>query len=209
MFELLPTLVFGAIAVFFAIRVYSALGRREGHMEPPPSHEQGGAKSAAASGAVHLRPAFEGPAAAGLEAIAAADPGFEPERFVEGARMAYTMIVEAFARGEKDALRSLLSTQVYDRYAEAIDGRVTRQEQVKTEIERIASAEIAEASHEDGLARVKVRFRAEIATETLDEKGERIAGDFSQLSTVRENWIFERRTDNSDPNWVLSGVATA
>lgn len=207
MFELLSTVIFAGIAIFVAIRLYSTLGRREGHMEAPPAPEAKARSVLSDAPQTHLRPAFEGRAAAGLEAIAAADARFDPASFVTGAQAAYKMIVEAFAKGDLAALRPLLADKVYQRYADAIAARTERKETVRTEIERIKSAEITEASHEATTAKVKVSFVAEIATETLGEAGERVAGDLGTLNTVRENWVFERRTDNSNPNWVLSGVA--
>lgn len=207
MFELLSTVIFAGIAIFIAIRLYSTLGRREGHMEAPPATESQARSVLSDAPQAHLRPAFEGRAAAGLEAIAAADVRFDPTGFITGAQAAYTMIVEAFARGDLDALRPLLADKVYQRYAEAIAARNERKQTVRTEIERIKSAEITEASHQDALAKVKVSFVAEIATETLGDAGERVAGDLGILNTVRENWVFERRTDNANPNWVLAGVA--
>ena len=207
MFELLSTLIFAGIAIFIAIRLYSTLGRREGHMEAPPASDPNARPSLSDVPQSHLRPAFEGRAAAGLEAIAAVDASFDPESFTSGARTAYTMIVEAFAKGDLAALRPLLADKVYQRYADAIAARTERRESVRTEIERIKSAEITDASHEGHTARVKVSFAAEIATETLGETGERISGDLGRLNTVHENWVFERRTDNADPNWVLTGVA--
>jgi predicted lipid-binding transport protein (Tim44 family) len=207
MIETLSTLIFAGIAIFVAFRLYSTLGRREGHMEAPPARDLKGRVVQADGSPAHLRAAFEGRAAAGLESIAAADSSFDPVAFLEGAKAAYTLIVTAFARGDVAALRSLLADKVYDRYAEAISGRQAREETVRTEIERIKSAEILEASHEAGLARVKVGFETELATETTGKDGERISGDFSSLNTVRENWTFERRTDSADPNWVLAGVA--
>ncbi|SDM18505.1 Tim44/TimA family putative adaptor protein [Maricaulis salignorans] len=207
MFELLSTLIFAGIAIFIAIRLYSTLGRREGHMEAPPASDPNARPSLSDVPQSHLRPAFEGRAAAGLEAIAAVDPGFDPESFTSGARAAYTMIVEAFAKGDLAALRPLLADKVYQRYADAIAARNERKQSVRTEIERIKAAEISEASHEGHIARVKVSFEAEIATETLGENGERVSGDLGTLNTVRENWVFERRTDNANPNWVLTGVA--
>ena len=209
MIELLSTLIFGAIAVFFAIRLYSVLGRREGHMEAPAPRDVETRKDLASDSATHLRPAFEGPAAAGLEAIAAADNSFDPARFLEGARAAYEMIVEAFARGDRETLKPLLAPAVYDRYEAAIAERETKGETVRTEIERIRSAEITEADHTDHVATIKVHFDAEIATETLDANGKSVAGDFNRLSTVHEDWVFQRRTDDSNPNWVLTRVASA
>jgi len=207
MFELLSTVIFAGIAIFIAIRLYSTLGRREGHMEAPPATDPNTRPSLSDVPQTRLRPAFEGRAAAGLEAIAAVDPRFDPESFLTGARTAYQMIVEAFAKGDLAALRPLLADKVYQRYADAIQARSELKQSVRTEIERIKSAEIIEASHDGATARVKVSFVAEIATETLSEAGERVSGDIGTLNTVHENWLFERRTDTNNPNWVLTGVA--
>lgn len=200
------TLLSGVVAIFFAYRLYTVLGRREGHMEAPTPPEEV-AKTGDAGRMPGLRPAFEGPAAAGLEAIAAADTRFDPNAFVEGARSAYTMIVEAFSAGDRKTLEPLLAAKVLDRYTTAIDQRADRGETVRTEIERIRSAEITEAGLDNETARIKVRFVAEIATETRDADAVVIAGDLGHLSTVTEDWMFERRTDTGNPNWVLTRVA--
>ncbi|MAK63836.1 MAG: hypothetical protein CMF75_03680 [Maricaulis sp.] len=209
MFELLSTLLFGAVAVFFAIRLYSVLGRREGHMEAPAPRDLDAAATDKPAQAGHLRPAFEGPAAAGLEAIAQVDHSFDPDLFLDGARKAYEMIVQAFAKGDRDTLNGLLAPRVYERYETAIAQREVKGETVRTDIERIRKAEIIEAGHVDHVATIKVHFDAEIATETQDSQGKVVAGDFSRLATVHEDWVFERRTDTQNPNWVLVRVATA
>lgn len=200
------TLIGGVAVIFFAYRLYTVLGRREGHMEAPAPRAEHAAASDGANGPV-LRPAFEGPAAAGLEAIAASDSRFDPHSFLDGARSAYQMIVQAFAAGDRKALEPLLASSVLDRYTAAIDQRADRGETVRTEIERIKAADITEASHEDQLARIKVRFVADIATETRDNDDVIVSGDLGRLSTVSEDWVFERRTDTGNPNWVLIRVA--
>jgi predicted lipid-binding transport protein (Tim44 family) len=207
MSELLTTLMLGGVALFLAYRLYTVLGRREGHMEQTQTLDPKLGKLGVEAGTSHLRPAFEGPAAAGLESIAAADKSFDPGDFLDGARSAYSLIVQAFAEGNKAALQNLLAAPVYDRYSTAIDERAMRGEHVKTEIERIASTEIIDASHENALASVTVEFNAEIATETVDSDDKRVSGDLGQLTNVCESWIFVRRTDSLDPNWVLSSVA--
>lgn len=209
MFELLSTVIFGAIAIFFAIRLYSVLGRREGHMEAPAAREVEAKRSATDPAGGPLRPAFDGPAAAGLEDIAQVDHSFDPEGFLTGARGAYTMIVTAFAQGDRAALKPLLAPKVYDRYAAAIEAREAQGHTTKTEVERIRSAEITEASLDGDIARVKVRFDAEIATETRAAEDELVSGDLGRLASVREDWVFERPTDTPDPNWVLARVAAA
>ena len=57
------------------------------------------------------------PLAAGFEKLAQADPAFSPREFLEGAKLAYEMIVEAFAKGDKPALKNLLSKEVFDGFS--------------------------------------------------------------------------------------------
>lgn len=209
MIDVLTILIFGGIAVFFGFKLFTVLGRHEGHMEAPTSDNRNPAGLDRGPAQPNLRPAFEGPAAAGLEAIAAADSRFDPNEFVEGAKAAYRMIVEAFAAGDRDRLSGLLASAVFDRYERAINDRESRGETVKSEIDRIKSADITEAEHRSGTARVKVRFEAEIATETLDKDGNRVSGDLANLAKTVEYWTFERKTTSSDPNWELSSVSVA
>lgn len=116
------------------------------------------------------------------------------------------MIVEAFAEGNRDALKPLLSERVFNAYSQAIGDRESRGETMKTQVERFADVKITHASLNDARARVKVYFASDLATETKNEAGERIAGDWSTLQSVKETWSFERDVASDDPNWVLAGV---
>ncbi len=209
MADVLSILFFGGIAIFFGYRLYTLLGRSEGHMEAPQAPEKKRNTLPEQGDRPHLRPAFDGPAAAGLEAIANVDSRFDPASFVEGARSAYQMIVTAFAAGDRATLQGLLAENVLKRYVKAIDDREARDESVKTEIDAIRAADITEAELFQGKARVKVRFDADIATETRDSTGKVVAGDLAQVNSVKEYWTFERDTSSADPNWVLASVAIA
>ncbi|MEN0652971.1 MULTISPECIES: Tim44/TimA family putative adaptor protein [Hyphobacterium] len=205
--DVVTLLIAAGAALFFAIRLYQVLGRRTGHTpEPQPAPASDGPK--AADSEAPMAPAFSGPAGNGLTAIAEADPRFDPVEFVAGARAAYTLIVEAFARGEKETLRPLLSDKVYARYAEAIDARLAKDEVTTTEIDRIAEAQITGADLAGKTARVKVHFQADIATETRDKDGQLVSGDLANKIDADEIWTFERPIDSRDPNWVLAGVRT-
>ncbi|PWE18367.1 hypothetical protein DDZ18_01820 [Marinicauda salina] len=216
--ELLQILFFAGLAVFLAVRLYLTLGRPTGRSPEEHARErraaQGQARPAPGApaptadlgGETARAPVFSGPAADGLSAIAAADPGFDPEGFVEGARKAYQMIVENYAKGDRDALRPLLSERVFARWSEAMDKRDAAGETQTTEVERIKAAEIVEASLNESRARVKIRFTAELATETRDTDGAVVAGDLNTLDTVDEIWSFERDVADPDPNWLLAAV---
>ena len=208
--DLIIILISLGALLFFGLRLYSALGRREGHMEAPAPKKPAIDRPAEdAAPALVDAPTADAPALEGLEAIAQADRTFDPAAFVEGAKSAYGLIVAAFAEGDKDALKPLLAPKVYDRYVDAIDKRRAAGESLTTEIERVARAEIAKAELTDGAARIGIRFTADIATETRGKDGEVISGDLNQLNTVREIWTFERKAASADPNWVLTRVETA
>lgn len=214
--DILQILFFAGLAVFLAIRLYMALGRPTGRTHEEHVREE--RERAAAQGPRPIEaeldqpaspPAFSGPAGEGLSAIAQADRAFDPDGFAQGARQAYEMIVEAYAKGDKDALQPLLSDRVYKAYAKAIDDRAVAGQTLTTEIERIKSAKIVEASLNDNRARVKVAFSAEIASELRDSDGQVMEGDLSLLKTVDEVWSFERDVTSDNPNWRLSAVKAA
>ena len=110
-----------------------------------------------------VRAAFTGPAATGLEAIAAVDAQFNPDDFTKGARKAYELIVNAYADGDRDALRQLVDDDVFEVYTQAIADR----EKAGTEpmrLVRLRSARIVEASlDEEKMARVAVSFESELS----------------------------------------------
>jgi predicted lipid-binding transport protein (Tim44 family) len=140
--------------------------------------------------------AASGSAGEGLMAIVRADQSFDIEHFIVGARAAYELIVNAFAKGDRAALRGLLTPRVYDSYAAAI---AQREETggAGPELVRLRSAEIVDAALQGDTARVTVRFEAELA------EGAHGVRD------ARERWTFERNIRSADPNWLLSRVQAA
>ncbi len=53
----------------------------------------------------------------GLDAVAASDPNFDGKAFLNGARRAYELIVTAFAKGDRETLKPLLSQDVFDGFS--------------------------------------------------------------------------------------------
>lgn len=220
--DVLQLLFFAGLAVFLGVRLYMLLGKPSGRTHEDHVREERERAAAAARAPRPVDPAapaapgapsqpapFTGPAAAGLAAIAGADGGFDQGGFVSGAREAYKMIVEGYAAGDKDALAPLLSEKVMAAWGAAIDARAGKNWTMTTEIDRLKSAEIVEASLNDNRARVKVAFSADIASETRDADGAIMEGDLTTLKTVDEIWSFERDVTSPNPNWYLAGVRAA
>jgi predicted lipid-binding transport protein (Tim44 family) len=142
----------------------------------------------------------------GLREIVAADPSFEPGPFLEGAKMAYEMIVTAFADGDRKALRNLLSREVFEGFSSAITDRESKGEQVRSSFVGIDSASIVGAELLRNDAQVTVRFVSQIVSSTHAADGSLIDGDPDQVAEVTDVWTFARDVRSKDPNWKL--VAT-
>ena len=219
---------FALVAAFLVFRLRSVLGRRTGHekrrfdpfsrrpdaAEPPSepedkvvqlpdrSQEPGPAEDEAEAGVTESL----SPVAAGLRAIAAADPAFDRDTFLAGARTAFTWIVEAYANGETEKLRPLLSNHVYDDFAATIEARAAAGETVTTDLVGISSAEILEAEMQGRTAFITVKFVSEQVNVTRDEKARVVDGNPERIVKVTDIWTFARNTRSRDPNWTL--VAT-
>ena len=198
--QVIEILVLAVVAAIVIGRLLSVLGQRrgsEGPAQPTTSHPAPVEVGASAGGvATPIQPAAPQTGNAGVASVMQADPGFEPGRFVDGARGAYEIIVAAFAKGDREALKPLLNPRVYEAYAKAIDEREAGGGK-GPELVRLKTAEIADARMEGDIARVAVRFEAELA--------EGAHG----LRDTREKWTFERDVRARDPNWRLSSVAQA
>jgi predicted lipid-binding transport protein (Tim44 family) len=145
--------------------------------------------------------------AEGLNRIRRADASFDPAHFIEGARAAFEMIVAAFAKGDKAELRPLLSDEVFQRFAMAIDERVAARETLETQIEKLDSVDIVEAGVAERTAQVTLKLVSHQinVTRAMDESI--VDGAPGQPVEKTDYWTFARDTRSTDPNWVL--VATS
>ena len=143
----------------------------------------------------------------GLMEISRADPNFDPEQFVSGAKRAYEMIVTAFAEGNLKTLRDLLNKDVYDGFASAIADRDSRGEQVDQSFVGISKSDVLEAEVKGGKANITVRFVSQLISALRDKAGTVLTGDPTKVKDVTDIWTFSRDVSSArarqSPNWTL------
>lgn len=221
------TVFFLVAAIVIFIQLRNVLGRRTGSERPPfdPYSRRTEAKEPATQGenvvSLPRRKGEEAPNVyaaidafakpgsdlnRGLRAIRDADASFEPKTFVDGAKMAYEMIVMAYADGDRRTLKNLLSREVYDGFVAAIADRESRSEKVQSSFVGIDRAEIAHAEMKGTEAHVTMRVVSQLVSATRDAAGAVIDGDPETVAEVKDVWTFARDTRSRDPNWKL--VAT-
>jgi len=216
-FPFLDIVLLAMAAGFLLFRLYTVLGRRTGNERqhddlsrvpdraPPKKEGVTQPPQAARKGAADM-PA-SGPAARALLEIKLADRTFDSAAFLTGARSAYQMIVTAFALGERDTLRPLLSDEVFATFEGAIKAREEKKQRVEFKFIGIHAARITGAGLAARNAEVTVTFDSEFTMATFDEAGGLVDGDAKGPHTVTDIWTFARNVRAKDPNWAL--VATA
>ena len=205
--------ILAMVFLFVAFRLWSVLGRRTGHEQTiarpdeaaPAPISAGRSLPDAAAPAAPGRPALVEPRAeTGLRAIQSAESHFDPAHFVEGARSAYRMILEAYWNEDLDTLRNLTGDAVYEAFADAITARREAGQKLDNRLVTIESAVIESASLNGRQASITVRFEADIAAVTRDTEGNVIAGSLTDAVPTHDVWTFAREVKSDDPNWVLT-----
>ncbi len=156
-----------------------------------------------ASGPGGIRATVLPAASSGVAAIRVADPAFDPSSFVEGARAAFTTIVEAFAKGNTQPLRALLDGPTFASFESAIRARAERHEKAETTLIGFEASDIAAASLQGSTAQVTARFVSEQINVVRDAEGQIVEGNPNEVQKVVDLWTFKRDTKSNDPNWLL------
>ncbi|MFC5307514.1 Tim44/TimA family putative adaptor protein [Azospirillum picis] len=218
-FVFIEIVIFAAIAAFLVYRLRSVLGRRTGEERQRSNPFTAAPGPAKPDNVVTLpergrprpdaAPASDEPLslAASIDQIRAADPTFDEKHFLEGAKAAFSMVVDAFARGDTATLRPLLSDSVYDSFARVIRDRQAAGEQHEARIEQVREAEVVEAKLDAGrTALVTVRLVSDQVNVVRDRDGTVIDGDPKALVENVDVWTFARNIRARDPNWALVEV---
>ena len=231
-FQFIDIILFALVAGFLILRLRSVLGRRDGHQgrtpdpfapQPKPEHgdekvvrlpdrpadraEQRTERPVDAPAAVPAEPAAaHGPLDAGLTQIKIADSRFDIDEFISGARAAFELILTAYWAGESEALKPLLSPEVYANFAHSINERQSANQRLDAKLVSIKPPEAVEAYMAGRTAHVTVKFVSEQISALYDALGDLIDGDPKTVAEVTDFWTFARDTRSPDPNWIL--VAT-
>ena len=142
----------------------------------------------------------------GFAEIGRASPGFNPKEFLSGVRAAFEIIIKAFADGEREQLKSLLSPNVYNNFSDVITGREDNEERLDNTLIRIIDVIALEAFMEQKISNITVKIISEQINVTLNVENEVIDGNSDYVAEITDIWTFARDTQSQDPNWQL--VAT-
>lgn len=225
-YQFLDIILFALVAAFLILRLRSVLGRRNGHQGPTrdpfdnsrqrdktdenvvrlPDRSEPSADTDSTALDDVAAPQDGTPLEVGLTQIRVADPKFNINEFQSGSRIAFEMILTAFAAGDTDTLKNLLSPEVFGNFSQSIREREEAAETMETTLVGFKSSDVVEAYMAGRTAHITVKFVTQQINVMRDKNGEIVDGDLSAVNEVTDFWTFARDTRSSDPNWML--VAT-
>ena len=193
-FGYLDIILLGMIAGFIILRLRSILGRKTGHeskvypnfAEKKFSIPQNDSK----------------PKEKNFEIL----EGNDKKEFLKGAEIAYESILTAFANGDLIKLKSLLATNMFSNFSEAI--KLRNKENIKSEFTFIGVKESSVEKYEkikDNLF-ATVKFVAEVISVKRDKENKIIEGNPDKIKFVTDSWKFTKNVNNKSPNWYLSEI---
>ena len=206
----LQLLLLAGIAVFLIYRLKGVLGTRDGFEDRNPRRsvtiDQDEVEDASppaardADIARHVSP--DSDAAAALLAMKSAESSFNVGEFLNGSRTAYKWIVDAYGKGEIEALTPYLEEAVLSTFRDNIEQRSSETNSTIS-CDEVLSSKISAAAFDQVSreAEITVDFMSRILVTVQDGDAEGQESDFVEQE---DSWTFVRRMGQGDPNWKLA-----
>ena len=130
----------------------------------------------------------------------------QKKQFLKGAEVAYETIITAFAKGDKNSLKSLLTKGMADNFNSAIEDRNSKKLKSELTFVGIKSSTIEKFEKTAGALFFTVKFVSEIISVKKDKDNKIIEGDPNKIKTVIDHWKFTRKVSSLSPNWYLAEI---
>jgi predicted lipid-binding transport protein (Tim44 family) len=224
-------IILALIAGFILLRLRSVLGQKTGHENPdffrpkpsdpakpdaiiqlvekieksikPRNNNDKSAEAPNNDNDLYAKSLEETPLAQDINALKLADPLFNATIFLDGAKMAFEMVFDAFVKGDKQTLSMLLSQDIYNHFVQDIDGREKQENIMETTLLAVTPKEIRSIKLSNNVAQINVCFESEQVTIERGKNGEIVSGDPSDVHHVLDEWTFEREITSKNPNWKI------
>ncbi len=140
----------------------------------------------------------------GIDKILSKIPNFNKDKFLNGAKKAFELIVTSFSKGDTQTLEMLVSKTLIKKFQEIIEKRKAEGIIAETDFIGFEKAEITDAKiSKNDIAKITVKFVSEQVNLLKNNKDEVVEGDENFIQNITDVWTFERHLTSTTPNWLL------
>ncbi len=134
--------------------------------------------------------------------------GQEKKDFLKGAEIAYETILTSFAKGDVKKLKTLLTSEMFSNFEQAI--RQRDKEGVKSEFTFIGIKESSLEKYEKKRNELfaSVKFISEVISVKKDKDDKIIEGNPDRIKKVTDYWKFTKNILKRTPNWYLVEIVS-
>ena len=206
--EYIDLLLFAGIALFLVLRLGSLLGKRTGNESAftkmfrdfgpnrPETEED-------TTTVITIDPEEDSSVWAPLRK---ADPDFDGDGFLEGARNAFALILGAYISGDMQDVKEFLADDVVTSFTDAIREREQNGQRVDGSLVGIESTDVTHVELSGTRARVTIHFRSLQTLGIYNQAGELVEGNPEESIMCNDIWSFKRDLESDDVNWILIGT---
>jgi predicted lipid-binding transport protein (Tim44 family) len=199
-FPYFDIVIFGVIAVFLILRLKNILGTKTDIEDPNTNKEQSGKKFA---NVFPLKTNINNDPSNEVQKIVKVDPQFNVADFLSGSEMFFKMVLESFVNGNIDNIEEYTKPSVLKSFKDAINDRIKENEIEIIELNSIKKHEILSVNITKTSIKIKVLFETFQIRALMDKDKKIIDGDKDNEILVKDEWVFERKININNNNWVL------
>ena len=141
-----------------------------------------------------------------LKKIKETYPSFDLVDFMQKAPRAFEYIAAAFAKGNKNDLKPLLSPEIFASFEKVIDERKERGETAEFNLIGFKTIRLTKAETAGDDVELTVEFETEQTNIVKDSQGQLIVGDPTYIETVTDVWTLRKNMKSGSPIWVLTAT---
>ncbi len=199
-FPYLDILIFGVIAIFLIFRLKNILGTKTGFEENGLKEKK---QPKQYSNIVSLKTNNNNSVSEEIDKIIKADSNFDVVNFLDGSKTFFEMVLKSFVSGNLDNVKDFIKPSVLKSFKGAIDDRNKENETLIIDLISVEKNKIVSSVITKSSIRINVVFETLQITALMDKNDKIIDGDTDKEILVKDEWIFEKKIKDQNPNWTL------
>ena len=199
-FPYIDILIFGVIAIFLIFRLKNILGTKTGFEETNVNKKN---KDKQFTNVVPLKSNKDDVVNLELNKILNIDPNFDVNDFLSGSKKFFEMVLDSFVSGNLENIKNFTKSSVFKSFKSAIDERNKEQETLIIDLKSIKENKITKATITKTSIKLNVTFETFQLRALMDKNDQIIDGDTENEILVKDEWVFEKKINDNNPNWTL------